>query len=112
VNDKAHDLAAVASKPMKVIGSVVNTAAKLFDALFSFFDPGPPLTREQREIAKDERDRSSFAAEQTREQVQRHETQVTVHERVADATREIQQLAEKNTKDFQRYRSDERDRDR
>lgn len=111
-NDKANDLNTVAEKPMRVIGSVVNTAAKLFDALFSFFDPGPPKTREQIAIAKDDRNRSNFAAEQTREQVQRHDTQVTVHERIAEATREIQQLAEKNTRDFQRYRSDERDRER
>jgi hypothetical protein len=96
--------------PMRIIGSVLNTVGKIFEALFSFFDPGPPPTRAQIEIAIEDRDRTAHAAALNREQTQRHETQVSDYERITDASRAIRQLDEQREKDFKRYRGDDRDR--
>jgi hypothetical protein len=108
VNDKAGDFATVATRPMKIISSVLNTAGKLFDSLFQLFDPGPRKTRGQPETAPELNQRAD--TERTSEQVQRHETQWAEHQRITNATREIQQLADQREKDFKRHRGDDRDR--
>ena len=98
---KVMKLAAkVAGIADKTIGAALGVAAKAFEILIAFFDPGPPKTRREIEHAIEEHDRHAASNEKDRHEAQRHETQVSDHERIAEISRQQQQRDEQRDKDL------------
>jgi Relaxase/Mobilisation nuclease domain len=106
--DAAQGFMVIGNRASRFISTALGAVGKLFDMLFELFDPGPPKTRAQIEHAIEQGER--YAAMDAK--AQQHEAHVSQHERIQETVRDVAALEEQKRRDFQRYRGDDRDRDR